>query len=153
MKNQAINDHLKLITENGLLQAMKEIDENDFPKTRRIKYYKAIYNDTDKAYPPPLLIDKAYNYSVNQKLPEDFFNRIGKGSEYFKFLEENGFNIIELENDSMKEKRFYLKRVLNLDIERTFSVNNTAAEEFFDLKLNNGEVLEDQLSGVKKIKI
>lgn len=139
MKNQAINDHLKLITENGLLQAMKEIDENDFPKTRRIKYYKAIYNDTDKAYPPPLLIDKAYNYSVNQKLPEDFFNRIGKGSEYFKFLEENGFNIIELENDSMKEKRFYLKRVLNQDIERTFSVNNTAAEEFFDLKLNNGE--------------
>jgi hypothetical protein len=139
MKNQAINDLLKLITENGLLQAMKEIDENDFPRTRRIKYYKAIYNDTDKAYPPPLLIDKAYNYSVNQKLPEDFFNRIGKGSECFKFLEQKGFSIIELENDSMKENKFYLKRVLNQDIERTFSLNNTAAEEFFDLKLNNGE--------------
>jgi 5-methylcytosine-specific restriction enzyme B len=114
MKNQAINDHLKLITENGLLQAMKEIDENDFPRTRRIKYYKAIYNDTDKAYPPPLLIDKAYNYSVNQKLPEDFFNRIGKGSECFKFLEENGFSIIELENDSMKEN-ILLKRIKDQD--------------------------------------
>ena len=101
MTNQEISIYLKEITEASFTKAMQEIDENDFSKRRRIKYYKAVSIKTGKSYPPPLLIEKAYTNSVNKNLPEGFFSGIGKGSIHFKFLEGNGFNV--LENDSIKQ--------------------------------------------------
>ena len=109
MTNQEISVYLNKITQEGFTNAMKEIDENDFPKTRRIKYYKATNNTTGKAYPPPLLIDRAYVNSVNKRLPDGFFDGIGKKSVHFKFLESNGFNVVLVEEIDNMEKKYLLK--------------------------------------------
>ena len=111
MTNQEISEFLKLITQEGFSKAMKDIDENEHPKTRRIKYYKAVFKETGKLYAPPLIIDRAYYHSVNKSLPEGFFKGIGKNSVFFKFLEGNGFNVLETEEitsiNSMTNKQKY----------------------------------------------
>ena len=109
MTNQEISVYNKEITEAGFSKAMEEIDENEFSKVRRIKYYKAISNTTGKAYPPPLLIEKAYEHSTNQKLPVSFFKGIGKGSIHFKFLESKGFNVVLAEEIGSMKKKYLLK--------------------------------------------
>ena len=217
-----IRDFLNQITDEGIALAMDEIENNSFPRTRRIKYYKALHKVSKKAFAPPLLIEKAYEHSVHKELPAGFFKGIGKGSEFFKFLEENGFDVLkteinmtyqeflanltyndfqlainerghEIEMDEWKkhsvfyqgkyynsrklirltdpnndiantdnyssytsitatrylsdigfnmngnEIRYYIKRVLNQDVERTFSISNESATDFFELELENGE--------------
>ncbi|MDG1037030.1 MAG: AAA family ATPase, partial [Crocinitomicaceae bacterium] len=101
--------------------------------------YKAVYKK-NKAYPPPLLIEKAYENSTNKTLPNGFFDKIGKDSEHFKFLVKNGFDIVSINFDKTKHFiMYYVKKVLNQDIERTFSVSNEAAINFFKETLSGGE--------------
>lgn len=141
MTNQEISEYHKLITKEGFSKAMKEIDENDFPKTRRIKYYKAVNDATGKAYSPPLLIERAYYHSGNENLPNDFFDRIGKTSEHFKFLNSNGFDVVKTDNTDDMTVREILEKCKREDIESAMKTydsipyNRKGAKSFlFDKK-------------------
>ena len=82
----------KNITREHVVKAIEEIDIVGIRKGRHSSTYDLIYNN--KAYPPKLVLSIANRFVNGKELnPNDFDG--GKGTETFKFFEDQGFTILE----------------------------------------------------------
>ncbi|MRG44262.1 DUF3578 domain-containing protein [Chitinophaga sp. SYP-B3965] len=129
----------KNITKNHLLDAIAKIDKEGIPVNGDSRYYDVIYKG--KAYPPKLIVSYANLFANGSILDRDTFEG-GLGTECFKLLEMNGFEIMKKNIDfsqtlikflaqanspspNLKTKEY--KGVFNgLDIKASFGTGNSA---------------------------
>jgi 5-methylcytosine-specific restriction endonuclease McrBC GTP-binding regulatory subunit McrB len=95
MTKQLVREKLNQIDYFNVQQAFDELRTIEIPRNRQSIEYDVIDPTNGDAYPPPFLIEHAYSIATGGKLPEGFFNSIGKNSIHFKFLEGLGFEIKE----------------------------------------------------------
>jgi 5-methylcytosine-specific restriction protein B len=100
MKNSELKSYLERITPSSVKTAMELIDLNGVSNGSKPRYYEACFKETNISYPPVLLIRYAYKDSVELELPDNFFDNIGKKSLHFKFLKENGFDLVPLKDQN-----------------------------------------------------
>ena len=129
MRTSKINEFLSKIKKKDIFKAMTELDKIVIPNNRKSVAYDLINLDTKKLYPPSFLIEKAYEISTGDNLPEGFFSNIGKNSPHFIFLEGLDFEI------RPKNFRYYLKKVSDQDVKRTTVVNKDSLYLFFKVSL------------------
>ena len=101
MKRQEIIDVLSIIEKAHFQEAALQIDKDGFPSNRRSYSYNVLDPDTDKVYPPPYLIELAYQNATGNSLPSDFFAGIKKESGHFDQLQQCGY-LIESKLDSKR---------------------------------------------------
>jgi 5-methylcytosine-specific restriction protein B len=98
MKKKLIQEKLDQIKYLHVQQAFDKLRTIDIPSNRQSIEYDVIDPTDGEAFPPPFLIEHAYSIATGEKLPEGFFNSIGKNSIHFKFLEGLGFEIKKKKN-------------------------------------------------------
>lgn len=86
------------ITREHLEKAIEEIDRDGIRKGRHQSTYDLIHNG--KSYPPKLVLSIANRYANGKELDPDKFEG-GKDSPAFKFLNREGFEIVQ-KNDPIK---------------------------------------------------
>lgn len=79
------------ITKEHLIKAANQILEEGIPKDGKSKMYDVLYES--KYLPPKLIVSYANNFANNTILDRTAFKG-GIGTESFKLLEQNGFQII-----------------------------------------------------------
>jgi len=131
MDQSKLKELLQQITRDLILEAMRKIDSLEVPKNRRSLFYNVRNPENDKVYPPPYLIECAFEIGFKNKLPNDFFSKIGRDSAHFKRLEELGFKIVP------KMYKNYIKKASKQDVTKTTVINNDAVKDFFGISVPN----------------
>jgi hypothetical protein len=106
-----IKEYLNSISKEDVIRAMEILDNTDLPSNRQSLAYDVLKKDSDKTYPPPLLIEYAYKISNKGNLPQGFFDKIGKKSPHFKKLKDLGFKIITKNEKAMGNLKAIFKKV------------------------------------------
>lgn len=137
----------KNITREHVVKAIEEIDIVGIRKGRHSSTYDLIYNN--KAYPPKLVLSIANRFVNGKELnPNDFDG--GKGTETFKFFEDQGFTILEKiysqDYDIITE---YVNLIKSNKIQAADSIKLLILKDHFE---NNIKVL-DQIFFNEKLKI
>lgn len=83
------------ITKEHLLTAISKIDKEGIPKDGDSQYYDVVYNG--KNYPPKIIVSYANIFANGELLDRSSFNG-GIGTEAFKLLEREGFEIVTKTN-------------------------------------------------------
>lgn len=131
-----VQEIINSISRDEILGALEDFNFNELPIRGR-KITEFVSKD-DKLYPVKELllqakpeIKSASNYSSS-----NYNTNMAKAC-----LSALGFDIISTQKEQAKLSitSYYIKRVLNQDVERTFSISNESATDFFMLKLDNGE--------------
>lgn len=129
-----VTEILRTITEDDILNAINdyvfiETSRQGRPVDRFVSYDNKDYPAKEllKQAAPGLI--NASNYSNNSYTSDVAQNR----------LEELGFTVNKKSQQYSFDWTYYIKRVLNQDVERSFSISNEAATDFFILQLNNGQ--------------
>jgi 5-methylcytosine-specific restriction protein B len=134
MTKTEIRYFLDKISKENILNAFQVLDENEKSTQSMIRQY--VVRNEGKTYPPPETLRIAYENATGEKLPEAFFANIGEGSEQFKFIRENKFEL----NLKDGRNKFYLKRLLENELGyrngtpttgETFMVSKEAGWHFF----------------------
>ena len=134
MTKTEIRYFLDKISQENILNAFNVLDENEKSTQSMIRQY--VVRNEEKTYPPPETLRIAYENATGEKLPEAFFANIGEGSEQFKFIRENKFEL----NLKDGRNKFYLKRLLENELGyrngtpttgETFMVSKEAGWHFF----------------------
>lgn len=134
MTKTEIRYFLDKISQENILNAFQVLDENEKSTQSMIRQY--VVRNEGKTYPPPETLRIAYENATGEKLPEAFFANIGEGSEQFKFIRENKFEL----NLKDGRNKFYLKRLLENELGyrngtpttgETFMVSKEAGWHFF----------------------
>ena len=94
---------------------------------------KYVMKYENREYPVKNLVQRAASDDLSTASNLQSFNSVLAK----KRLEELGFNDFKVEE--VNPLGYYLKKVLNQDVERTFSVSNKAANDFFNLQLDHGQ--------------
>lgn len=131
-----VQEIINSISRDEILGAIEDFNCNELPIRGR-KITEFVSKD-DKLYPVKELllqakpeIKSASNYSSSS-----YNTNMAKAC-----LSALGFDIISTQKEQAKLSitSYYIKRVLNQDVERTFSISNESATDFFMLELDNGE--------------
>jgi len=104
MTQTEIQGLLAQINIEHLNQAMSWIDAEGVPKGRESQSYDVEDSKTGRKYPPPFLIEKAFELSTGKSLPTGFFARIRKGGPHFEKIESLGLLISEKVDTSQFEE-------------------------------------------------
>ena len=106
-----IKEYLNSISKEDVIRAMEILDNTDITSNRQSLAYDVLKQDSNKTYPPPLLIEYAYKISNKGNLPQGFFNKIGKKSPHFKKLKDLGFKITTKNEKEMGNLKAIFKKV------------------------------------------
>ncbi|MFN5910542.1 MAG: hypothetical protein ACK45H_04315, partial [Bacteroidota bacterium] len=93
MTRQETQNYLQQITAEHIESAMRQLDEEEIPRSRQSVEYDVIDPETEIGYPPPLLIERAYTIATGEHVPTGFFADIGAKSPHFKYLGDLGFEV------------------------------------------------------------
>ena len=118
MTNQEILVFLNPIFSEHFKKAMEIIDKKGIPKGRGSNSYDVFNEETGKKYPPPYLIELAYNVATGLNLPDRFFDKIKKDGPHFKKIESFGFKVIEKKlaiSDIIERYKIYINKTKMLD--------------------------------------
>lgn len=118
MTNQEILIFLNPIFSEHFKKAMETIDKMGIPKGRGSLTYDVLNTATGKKYPPPYLIELAYNEATGSNLPDGFFDKIKKNGPHFKKIESFGLKIIEKRDviiDVIEKYKAYINKTKMLD--------------------------------------
>lgn len=136
-----VTEILRTITEGDILNAINNYVFNE--TSRQGRPVDRFVSHENKDYPAKELLKQATpslinasNYSNNSYTSDVAQNR----------LEELGFTVNKKSQQYSFDWTYYIKRVLNQDVERSFSISNEAATDFFILQLNNGQDQQIQLN-------
>ena len=129
-----VTEILRTITEDDILNAINdyvfiETSRQGRPVDRFVSY-------ENKDYPAKELLKQATPGLINAS---NYSNNSYTSDVAQKRLEELGFKVVKKDQPYLFEWKYYIKRVLNQDVERSFSISNEAATDFFILQLNNGQ--------------
>jgi len=125
------------LTKEHFLKAFNKIDQEGIPANGHSSTYDVLYNG--KPYPPKLVVSYANLFANGSKLDRSSFNG-GKGTDAFKILKTEGFEIVEKKEDFASELlRFieqsqtdnlsygdYKKRYKDLKVKVSFGKGNQA---------------------------
>ena len=113
MTKTEIQEYLKKISQENILNAFQQMDESEKSTQSLIRQY--VVKHEGKTYPPPETLRIAYKNATSAELPEGFFTNIGEGSEQFKFIRELGFEIVKKEvlnqRNNMENRIVVFKKV------------------------------------------
>jgi 5-methylcytosine-specific restriction protein B len=126
-----VTEILRTITKEDILKAINNYEFNETSRQGRPVDRFVSYENKD--YPAKELLKQATPGLMNAL---NYSNNSYNSDVAQKRLEELGFKVVIKKN---QQYSFYIKRVLNQDIERSFSISNEAAIDFFKLQLNNGQ--------------
>jgi 5-methylcytosine-specific restriction protein B len=120
----------KNISREHLLKAIEKIDKEGFPKDADSQYYDVKFND--KTYPPKVVVSFANIFANGVELNRNSFAG-GSGTECFRLLENNGFQIIEkakmsFHNDLVK----FINQAQTNDLGTS---RNNYSQEFLELEV------------------
>ncbi len=74
---------------------MELIDQEGVPKGRSSQLYVVLDPESGNSYPPPLLLEKAYQLATGKQLPSGFFNMIKKDGPHFEKIKSLGFQVTD----------------------------------------------------------
>ncbi len=93
-KVDSFDSYTSGITREHVLQALAEIDRDNYPKNARSSTYDLIHKD--KRYPPKYVLSLAAKHATGEEFPRQFFGG-GRESRAFRLLQDLGF-YIEIKN-------------------------------------------------------
>ena len=111
MNISSIQFILDQINKEDVTKAMTILDSMKIPPERHSVAYVVLNPVSDNSYPPPLLIEKAFEIKTGNETPDGFFKNIGKDSLHFKKLQELGFKIINKNESSKNNFKVIFKKV------------------------------------------
>ncbi len=129
MTKKEIRNFLVKINHENILNAFQQLDKVEIKAKSLIRQY--VIRHKGGVYPPPETLRIAFEIATGNILPEDFFANIGEGSEQFKFIREQGFEL------NRKMYKYYFKKVSKQDVEKTTVINNEAEYSFFGITIPN----------------
>ena len=136
-----VTEILRTITEDDILNAINNYVFNETSRQGRPVDRFVSYENKD--YPLKELLKQATPSLINAS---NYSNNSYTSDVAQKRLEELGFKVVKKDQQFSFDWTYYIKRVLNQDVERSFSISNEAATDFFILQLNNGQDQQIQLN-------
>lgn len=136
-----VTEILRTITEGDILNAINNYVFNETSRQGRPVDRFVSYENKD--YPAKELLKQATPSLINAS---NYSNNSYTSNVAQKRLEELGFTVNKKSRQYSFDWTYYIKRVLNQDVERSFSISNEAATDFFYLQLNNGQDEQIQLN-------
>lgn len=125
-------DFNKISGEN-VLQALNEIDEKGVPEEREATDYWLKYEN--KTYPPKYVISIAYKFAMGEQLPASEFSG---GNESNQFLKSKGFEIIQIEGNSLDSEEQTIGHEFASQIRKYLENNNIGK-----VRKNRGRLTSD----------
>jgi hypothetical protein len=116
MKNSDIQNLLEVISRNNIEDSFSLLQSEGIPPERMSIEYDVIDSNSGLKYPPPIVIEKAYEIATNKSLPNGFFQNIGLKSPHFLFLIKLGFQIVSKKNEAVSDKNVMIKKIKDQDI-------------------------------------
>jgi len=95
MTRQEILDILQPVRSEYLKRAMERIDFDGVPQGRGSQKFDVVDHETGRKYPPPYLLELAYQQATGQDLPAGFFAKIKNGGPHFVKIESLGYKVLE----------------------------------------------------------
>jgi hypothetical protein len=95
MTRQEILDLLQPVQVEHLKSSMNLIDQEGVPKGRSSQLYVVLDQERGKSYPPPLLLEIAYQLATGKQLPLGFFNMIKKDGPHFEKIKSLGYQVTD----------------------------------------------------------
>jgi 5-methylcytosine-specific restriction protein B len=129
-----VTEILRTITEDDILNAINNYVFNETSRQGRPVNRFVSYENKD--YPAKELLKQATPSLINAS---NYSNNSYTSNVAQQRLEELGFTVNKKSRPDSFDWTYYIKRVLNQDVERSFSISNEAATAFFYLQLNNGQ--------------
>jgi len=136
-----VTEILRTITKDDILNAINnyvfiETSRQGRPVDRFVSY-------ENKDYPAKELLKQATPSLINTS---NYSNNSYTSDVAQKRLEELGFTVNKKSQQYSYDWTYYIKRVLNQDVVKSFSISNEAAIDFFILQLNNGQDQQIELN-------
>ena len=136
-----VTEILRTITKDDILNAINnyvfiETSRQGRPVDRFVSY-------ENKDYPAKELLKQATPSLINAS---NYSNNSYTSDVAQKRLEELGFTVNKKSQQYSYDWTYYIKRVLNQDVVKSFSISNEAAIDFFILQLNNGQDQQIELN-------
>jgi len=127
-KRTPFEEQTKGVTRQHVLQALKEIDRDDFAPDARSSTYDLIYGSN--RYPPKYVLSLAVKYATGELFPRTFFSG-GEDSQAFRLLRDRGFSI---------ERKDFIRELIKNFVEQADEGTNLVVsaypKSYRDLKLN-----------------
>lgn len=99
----------KNINKAHLLKAIEKIEQEGIPSGGDSQYYDVSFSN--KKYPPKLIVSYANIFANGKELDRNSFSG-GLGTQCFKLLQDNNFEIIKKSNNSVFLKNIWIEKTI-----------------------------------------